>query len=74
MNAEPQNIEQANFEGRAGHFGVRMLGVLLFVIQPFFSCSGVGNGPMLNRRISNKRISKAEEDGSAFACSAFCCL
>ncbi len=26
---------------------------------------------MLNRRISNKRISKVKEDGSAFACSVF---
>ena len=38
MNAEPQNIEQANFEGRGRHFGV-----LLFVIQPFFSGSEKGN-------------------------------
>ncbi len=35
MKAKPQNIEQANFEGRRSRFGVRMLGVLRFVIQPF---------------------------------------
>ena len=43
MKAEPQNIEQANFEGRGRRFGVRMFGVLRFVIQPFFSWSGGGN-------------------------------
>ena len=43
MNAEPQNIEQANFEGRRRQFGVRMFGVLRFVIQPFFPCSGARN-------------------------------
>ena len=46
-----------------------MFDVLRFVIWPFSLLSRRQPVEMLNSRISNWRISKAGEDGSAFQCS-----